>query len=113
MPLIGVGLVLVPWSIITLLFGELWYGFVLLGMYVVIFLLHRLLEPKIMGTQMGLPPLIALLSLYLGMNLGGILGLILGPMIATILISFYKAGVFKGAINDIKAVVRLYDKSSE
>jgi sporulation integral membrane protein YtvI len=112
MPLIGVGLVLVPWGLFTLFFGEIWFGLVLLSMYAVVFMLHRLLEPKIMGRHMGLPPLIALLSLYLGIQFGGILGLILGPMIATIIVSFYKAGLFKGTISDFKAVLNLYGKKT-
>ena len=113
MPLIGVGGLLVPWGIISIFTGEIWYGIFLLGMYVVIFMLHRLIEPKLMGREMGLHPLIALLSLFLGMRFGGVLGLIIAPMIATIIVSFYKAGLFNGLLGDIKAVLNLYGKQDE
>lgn len=113
MPLIGVGGLLVPWGLITLITGDIWYGVFLLGMYVVIFMMHRLIEPKLMGREMGLSPLIALFSLYLGMRFGGVLGLILAPMIATVVVSFYKAGLFDGLKRDFKAVLNLYEKKDK
>ena len=113
MPLIGVGGVLVPWGVIAMLTGDVWYGVFLIGMYAVIFMMHRLIEPKLMGREMGLSPLIALLSLYLGMRFGGVLGLILAPMIATIVVSFYKAGLFDGLLRDFRAVMNLYEKTED
>ena len=110
LPLVGAGGLLVPWGIISIIMGDVWYGVFLIGMYAVIFMMHRIIEPKIMGREMGLSPIIALLSLYLGMRVGGVAGLILAPMIATVVVSFYKAGLFDGLIRDLRAVINLYGK---
>jgi len=105
LPIVGTSIVLVPWGIINLLGGDYFRGFYLLGMSLTAFLVRRMIEPKIVGDQMGLSPLMALLSIYVGMQLGGVVGLILGPIVAMVLVNLYKAGVFDGWINDIKAVV--------
>jgi len=105
LPIVGTAIVLVPWGIINLLGGDYFRGFYLLGMSLTAFLVRRMIEPKIVGDQMGLSPLMALLSIYVGMQLGGVVGLILGPIVAMVLVNLYKAGVFDGWINDIKAVV--------
>jgi len=107
LPLVGSGAVLVPWGIVTLLSGSIGRGIYLLAMSLALFLLRRVIEPKVVGSQMGLSPLTALASIYIGMRLGGILGLILGPIVAMIFISIYKAGLLNGWIKDINAVLNL------
>jgi len=106
LPIVGTSIVLVPWGIINLLGGDYFRGFFLLGMSLTAFLVRRMIEPKIVGDQMGLSPLTALLSIYVGMQLGGVVGLILGPIVAMVLVNLYKAGVFDGWVNDVKAVVQ-------
>ncbi|MCL2398942.1 MAG: sporulation integral membrane protein YtvI [Defluviitaleaceae bacterium] len=107
LPLIGTAIVLVPWGIVNILTGSVGRGIYLITMSFVIFLLRRIIEPKIVSSQMGLSPLGALASIYIGMRLGGVLGLILGPIIAMVCISLYKAGVLEGWIKDINAVIDL------
>ena len=106
-PLLGAAAVLVPWAIVSMIAGEIGKGIYLLAMSLVTFLLRRILEPKIVGIQMGLSPLTALLSIYIGMQLGGVLGLVLGPIVAMVLVSLYKAGIFDGWIKDTTAVLKL------
>ena len=112
LPIIGTSIVLVPWAIVNIISGEIARGIYLLALSLVAFLLRRIIEPKVVGSQMGLSPLAALVSIYIGMQLGGVWGLILGPIVAMVLVSLYKAGLFNGWIKDINAVLDLQKRHS-
>jgi sporulation integral membrane protein YtvI len=107
LPAVGAALILLPMGIFSLINGEFGQGIFLFVMYAGTFILRRTIEPKIMGSQMGLSPLLALFSLYVGMRLGGIPGLILGPIIAVVIIGLKKSGAFDGWVSDIKAIIYL------
>lgn len=80
MPIFGTGTVLIPWSIL-LFFQKNWFhGFVLLALYLVCYFIREFLEAKLMGNRMGLSPLETLMSIYVGLELFGFLGVILGPV---------------------------------
>lgn len=81
-PLLGSGLVLVPWSVVSFLSGRPVEGIGLLITFAAAFLTRTALEPKLVGKQMGLDPLLTLVALYLGFQLGGIWGLIFAPVLA-------------------------------
>ena len=54
------------------------------------------------GNQTGLPPLVSLISIYVGMKLGGVVGMILVPIVCMIVISLYGVGFFDPTITDFK-----------
>jgi sporulation integral membrane protein YtvI len=85
LPVLGVGTVLLPWALLALLWGNTRMGFGLLVLYAVISIVRQILEPRVIGTQVGLHPLIALFSLYVGARLFGAAGLFLLPMAAAVL----------------------------
>lgn len=103
LPFIGTAIVLVPWGISNLLSGDVGKGIFLLVLAASFFLARRFAEPKIVGQQTGLSPLLALVSIYLGMKLGGVLGMILGPIVMMVSISVIKSGLFDSTIRDLKA----------
>lgn len=81
-PMLGSGLVLVPWSVVSFLSGRVGEGIGLLITFAAAFLLRTALEPRLVGKQMGLDPLLTLVALYLGFQLGGLWGLIFAPILA-------------------------------
>lgn len=81
-PVLGVGTVLVPWSLLRLIQGDPATGFGLLGLYAVIWLIRSVLEPKLIGKELGLDPLVTLLCIYGGLKLWGIGGMLLAPIFA-------------------------------
>lgn len=85
LPVIGVGTVLVPWSILELATGNLFLGIGLLVLFIVNTVIRQLAEPKIVGKSLGLHPLATIVTLYAGYSLFGILGLILAPLVSVIL----------------------------
>jgi len=81
-PILGTGSVLVPWSIISFLQGDRLLAFGLLGLYLAAAVTRSVLEPRLVGKQLGLDPLVTLVALYTGFRLFGIAGMILAPLIA-------------------------------
>lgn len=81
-PILGTGAILVPWSLISFLQGDSLQAFGLLGLYAVVTLTRTILEPRLVGQQLGLDPLVTLVCFYAGFRLWGILGMILAPMLA-------------------------------
>ena len=65
------------------------YTVFLLVLTFVLFLFRKLAEPKIVGDQTGLHPLLSLMSMYVGMKLAGILGMILSPIIMLLAVNLY------------------------
>lgn len=99
MPILGTGAVLIPWSMIALIMGNTKVGIGMLLLYIIITVVRQVIEPRIVGQQIGLHPLITLILMYVGAQLMGILGLFILPIIATILVKLNKEGsihLFKG-----------------
>ena len=85
LPILGTGAILLPWSIISFVLGNTKVGIGMLLLYIVITAVRQTIEPKIVGQQIGLHPIITLLLMFIGAQLMGVLGLLLLPIIATIL----------------------------
>lgn len=83
-PILGTGTVLVPWSLVCLLRGETARGLGLLGLYGVAFATRSALEPRLVGKQLGLDPLVTLAALYAGYKLWGLVGMLLSPLLALV-----------------------------
>lgn len=81
-PVLGTGTILFPWSLICFLQGDNARSIGLLGLYAVISLTRSVLEPKLVGKELGLDPLVTLFALYAGYKLWGIGGMILSPLLA-------------------------------
>lgn len=83
-PVLGVGTVLLPWSALVLLQGDLPLGIGLLGLFGAIWLIRSVLEPKLVGKGIGLDPLLTLAAIYVGFRLWGVVGMLLSPILAMI-----------------------------
>lgn len=112
-PLLGGSVILVPWIIMLLITGNHIKAIVLAILAFGIFLFRRIVEPKIVGNQTGLHPLISLITLYVGIKFGGIVGMIVMPIVCMIFIALYKVGFFKPTVNDIKLLAKRIMKYSD
>lgn len=106
LPVFGTGTALFPWAAVKLFTGEYTYAAGLLILYVVTQVSRQLIQPKIVGDSMGLPPLLTLFLLYLGFKVKGIAGMILAVPIGLIFINFYKYGAFDSLIKNVKLLIR-------
>ncbi len=95
LPFFGSGAVLIPWSIISFFSSEVKMGVGLVIIYLLVIFTRQMIEPKIVSNKIGINPLITLMSMYVGYRVFSFGGMILGPVILVLIISFHKAGVFE------------------
>jgi sporulation integral membrane protein YtvI len=81
-PLLGTGIILLPWSLISLVQGNNLLAIGLLATYGAASICRTLWEPRLLGKQLGLDPLVTLMALYFGYQAWGILGMIFSPLLA-------------------------------
>lgn len=89
MPVFGTGTVVIPWSIIELVKGNTLFAIGLAILYIIITVVRNILEPKLVGKQIGLHPLIMLICMYVGVKVFGFIGLFILPIIAAIMNYLY------------------------
>ncbi len=82
LPVIGVGTVLLPWSILAFMMGNAGRGIGLIVLFLVNTVIRQFSEPKIVGKSLDLHPVLTLISLYVGLSLFGIAGLAFAPLVA-------------------------------
>lgn len=89
-PFVGTGIVLVPLSIWLFLKGQILQAVFCLILYGVCALVRELLEPKLIGEKVGIYPIVLFASVFIGMQLFGVGGIIKGPLSVVILYEFRK-----------------------
>ncbi len=90
LPIVGTGGILLPWAGIAGFMGDYSLAVGLLILYGVITIVRNILEPRIVGKQIGLHPLAALIAMFAGVSLAGIPGLILFPVLLMVVIQVEK-----------------------
>lgn len=93
LPVLGTGTVLLPWMIIAIASGNLRVGIGLLVLYLVITVVRNIVEPRLVGSQMGLSPVVMLPCMILGLHFFGILGLFWVPYGAAFVKSLNDRGI--------------------
>lgn len=92
LPVAGSGGILIPWSIISLVLGDYSKAIGLIVIYVVISVIRQYIEPKIVGSSLGVHPIVTLAGLYFGLKLFGFLGMFIVPITVMTLKAFNDAG---------------------
>ncbi len=80
LPFVGTGIVLVPLAIYQCIMHHYLKALGCLVLYAVCILIRELLEPRLIGKKIGLPPLFVLVALFVGVRLFGVMGIIKGPL---------------------------------
>ena len=105
-PQFGCGTLYLPWSIISFIVGEIRNGWIVLGLYLVYQLIRRLAEPMLLGNNLGVSPLLSLVGMFMGLQLGGIIGLVLGPVAMVVIASAVRARLFDGIMTDCRTLLQ-------
>lgn len=95
LPILGTGGVVIPWVIVSFVLGDTSFAVGLVILYLTITIVRNILEPKIVGDQIGLHPLLMLISMFIGARLFGILGLLILPFMMIIAKNLNDAGKIK------------------
>lgn len=73
LPLIGTGTVLIPWAVIAFLSRKSAFSLGIIALYLIITVIRNIVEPKILGKNIGIHPLLTLAAMYIGLKMGGFL----------------------------------------
>ena len=80
LPFIGTGITLLPLALFELVMGRTILAVVFVLLYVVCYFVREFMEPRLIGQRIGIHPLIILMSVFLGVKLYGLLGIVTGPL---------------------------------
>ncbi len=90
LPILGTGTVLIPWAVISFIGGKTVFGIMLILTYTVITVVRNFSEPHIIGKKFGLNPIFTLLCVFIGLKIGGVVGIIIVPLTVIVIIGYYK-----------------------
>ena len=71
---------MIPWALWSLFTGDVGLGIGLLVVYAIISVIRQVIEPKLVASQLGLPPFVTIMAMYIGSQLFGFIGLFLLPI---------------------------------
>lgn len=80
LPVLGTGTILIPWSLYSFISGDVPMGIGILVLYIFISVMRQFIEPKLVAGQLGLPPFVTIIGMYVGLKLFGILGMFMVPL---------------------------------
>lgn len=95
LPILGTGSFIVPWAIYCYIDGDGTTAIGLIILFLVITVVRRVIEPKIFSTNLGISALAALVSMYIGFQLLGFIGLLAGPGLILLYDALLKADIIK------------------
>lgn len=101
LPILGAGSVMIPWAIISSINGDIKLGIALLVLYIIILVVHQLLEPKVVSNNLGIHPIFTLISMYTGFKVIGLMGLFLGPIVLIILQNVFETMIENGIVKTL------------
>jgi sporulation integral membrane protein YtvI len=93
-PIVGTGILFVPWIVGLFIMGSFGEGFKLMLMWIITVTVRQFLEPKVLSKGIGIHPLPTLISMYVGLQLLGGIGLIVGPACVICFEALRRVGIF-------------------
>lgn len=101
-PIVGAGTVMVPWAVADAFAGRYGHAVSFAVIWGLVAVFRRVAEPRILGGQTGLSPILSLLGIYAGMRLAGVVGMIAGPLVLLVCVNLGRQGVFRPAARDLR-----------
>ena len=113
LPILGAGAVLLPWSLISFATGDIKLGLALLGIYFLVLSVRQMLEPKLISQNLGVHPLVTLISMYSGFKFFGVIGFLIGPVVMIILKNVFSRELEIGFFREIFTEIHEDDDKSK
>lgn len=95
LPILGTGMVLIPWAIMNLILGNYKLFIGLAVLYIVITVIRNCVEPKMVAKQVELHPVLVFASMLVGLRLFGVVGLIGFPLLLSLLKKLNDSGTIQ------------------
>ena len=94
-PILGSIIILAPWALYYFVSGDVSTATQLIFLAIVLMVIRSVVEPKIMGSNIGLKPLPTLISMFIGFKLFGLIGFFFGPLIVILFTTALEAGIIR------------------
>lgn len=101
-PVLGTGTILIPWSLYSFISGDIPMGIGILVLYIFISVMRQFIEPKLVAGQLGLPPFVTIMGMYIGLKIFGIIGMFVVPLTIILIKLLNDEGVIHIWKNDEK-----------
>ena len=101
LPILGSGTVMIPWAIISAINGDIVLGISLFVLYVIVLIVHQILEPRIVSGHIGVHPIFTLIAMYTGFKISGLFGLVIGPIVLIILRNVFETMIDNGIVKTL------------
>ncbi len=96
LPILGSGTVMIPWSIILAVNGDIRLSISILVLWIIMSVVRQIIEPKVVSTHIGIHPIFTLIAMYTGFKAIGVLGMFIGPIILIILKNLFSTIIDEG-----------------
>lgn len=110
LPLFGTGTVLWPWAVIKFFSGSYATALGMVVLYVVALLVHQLIQPKLIGSSVGMNTFATLFFMYIGYQASGVFGMIVAIPVGMLLINFYQAGAFDTVLWCLREIINDFNE---
>jgi sporulation integral membrane protein YtvI len=106
LPFFGTGAVIWPWALVDFLLGNYIRAIFLVAIYLICQIVKQILQPKMVGDSIGISPLATLVFMFIGYQIMGVLGMIIGIPIGMVIVNFYRLGMFDRIIKGFKILAQ-------
>lgn len=93
LPIVGISTIFIPWIVIDLMYGNYVRAIIIAVGWIAMMVVRNIIEPKIVGTKVGMHPLVALIAMFVGLKLGGLLGMFIIPIGIVMLTQMQQADI--------------------
>ena len=94
LPIFGTGTVIIPWALYSFIIShEIGMGIGLLIIYACITIIRQIIEPKLVGFNLGIPSILTLMGMYIGLETIGVIGMFAFPITMVVLKKLNEDGV--------------------
>lgn len=104
LPLFGNGTLYIPWSVLAYLAGDSRTGSLILALYLLLITIRRVTEPRLLSSSIGVSPLASLVGMFAGLKAGGLLGLIGGPVVMSVLSAVWAGHILDPTFRDLQTI---------
>lgn len=93
LPVFGTGTVLIPWAVYSLIMGDIPFAIGLVVLYILITVIRQVIEPHLVAMNVGIHPIFTLASMYIGIQLFGVIGIFVLPITIVLLKTLNSEGI--------------------
>ena len=93
LPVFGTGTVLIPWAVFSLITHKIGLGIGLIIIYALITVIRQVVEPKLVSANVDMHPVVTLMAMYLGLQIFGVIGLIILPITLVVIKTLNAEGI--------------------